>query len=82
MVGVKHAYTSLKKWSELYGNFYKPSKFLEERATKGIPLPSPEASVITFISARVSDLTLASGVPPSRVRSIPVLVSEVATWLW
>ncbi|KAM7503369.1 hypothetical protein LguiB_002273 [Lonicera macranthoides] len=28
--------------------------------------PSPEASVITFISARVSDLILAPGVPPSR----------------
>ncbi|KAM7499365.1 hypothetical protein LguiA_023779 [Lonicera macranthoides] len=30
--------------------------------------PSPEASVITFIFARVSDLILAPGVPPSRVR--------------
>lgn len=37
-VGPKHIYTSLKKWSELYGSFYKPSRFLEERATKGIPL--------------------------------------------
>ncbi|KAM7503384.1 hypothetical protein LguiB_002288 [Lonicera macranthoides] len=30
------------------------------------PEPSPEASVITFISARVSDLILAPRVPPSR----------------
>ncbi|THG10990.1 hypothetical protein TEA_024353 [Camellia sinensis var. sinensis] len=37
-VGPNHIYTSLKKWSELYGKFYKPSRFLEERATKGIPL--------------------------------------------
>ncbi|KAM7509531.1 hypothetical protein LguiA_019984 [Lonicera macranthoides] len=44
MVGVKHVYTSLKKWSELYGNFYKPSKFLEERATKGIPLSTPSST--------------------------------------
>ncbi|KAF3646866.1 Glyoxysomal fatty acid beta-oxidation multifunctional protein MFP-a [Capsicum annuum] len=37
-VGAGHIYKSLRKWSELYGNFFKPSKFLEERATKGIPL--------------------------------------------
>ncbi|KAI3872452.1 hypothetical protein MKX03_023192 [Papaver bracteatum] len=37
-VGAKHIYSSLKKWSEAYGNFFRPSKFLEERATKGIPL--------------------------------------------
>ncbi|KAM7485804.1 hypothetical protein LguiA_001813 [Lonicera macranthoides] len=34
--------------------------------------PSPEASVITFIFARVSDLTLAPGVPPSRVRPLEI----------
>uniref|UniRef100_A0A5B7A497 Putative Enoyl-CoA hydratase/isomerase family n=1 Tax=Davidia involucrata TaxID=16924 RepID=A0A5B7A497_DAVIN len=43
-VGPKHIYTSLKKWSELYGNFFKPSKFLEERATKGMPLSAPASS--------------------------------------
>ncbi|KAI3836736.1 hypothetical protein MKW92_036113, partial [Papaver armeniacum] len=37
-VGATHIYSSLKKWSEAYGNFFRPSKFLEERATKGIPL--------------------------------------------
>ncbi|KAK4343439.1 hypothetical protein RND71_036533 [Anisodus tanguticus] len=37
-VGAGHIYKSLRKWSELYGNFFKPSKFLEERAVKGIPL--------------------------------------------
>ncbi|KDO42232.1 hypothetical protein CISIN_1g004726mg [Citrus sinensis] len=37
-VGANYVYTSLKKWSQLYGNFFKPSRFLEERATKGIPL--------------------------------------------
>ncbi|CAN4103751.1 unnamed protein product [Withania somnifera] len=40
-VGAGHIYRSLKKWSELYGNFFKPSRFLEERATKGIPLSAP-----------------------------------------
>ncbi|KAM7507693.1 hypothetical protein LguiA_018146 [Lonicera macranthoides] len=36
--------------------------------------PSPEASVITFISARVSDLILAPGVPPSRVRPLEIFL--------
>lgn len=38
LVGPKHIYDSLKKWSGVYGNFYKPSRFLEERAMKGVPL--------------------------------------------
>ncbi|KAM7499090.1 hypothetical protein LguiA_023504 [Lonicera macranthoides] len=38
------------------------------------PAPSPEASVITFISARVSDLILAPGVPPSRVRPLEIFL--------
>ncbi|KAI4380406.1 hypothetical protein MLD38_006602 [Melastoma candidum] len=40
-VGPKLIYQSLKKWSQLYGNFYTPSSFLEERATRGIPLSAP-----------------------------------------
>ncbi|KAG5569716.1 hypothetical protein H5410_059482, partial [Solanum commersonii] len=32
---------SLEKCSELYDNFFKPSKLLEERAAKGIPLSAP-----------------------------------------
>ncbi|KAL3322890.1 hypothetical protein AABB24_040137 [Solanum stoloniferum] len=43
-VGAGHIYKSLRKWSELYGNFFKPSKFLEERAAKGIPLSAPAAT--------------------------------------
>lgn len=38
LVGADYIYRSLKKWSTEYGNFYKPSRFLEERATRGIPL--------------------------------------------
>jgi hypothetical protein len=48
LVGAKHIYNSLKKWTQLYGNFYKPSRYLEERATKGIPLvrqKSPSLSI-------------------------------------
>ncbi|XP_022749828.1 peroxisomal fatty acid beta-oxidation multifunctional protein AIM1-like isoform X2 [Durio zibethinus] len=43
-VGANHVYKNLKRWSEIYGNFYKPSKFLEERAIKGIPLSAPATS--------------------------------------
>ncbi|XP_061366412.1 peroxisomal fatty acid beta-oxidation multifunctional protein AIM1 [Gastrolobium bilobum] len=44
LVGANHVYTSLKKWAQLYGNFYKPSRYLEERALKGIPLSAPASS--------------------------------------
>ncbi|KAI7733393.1 hypothetical protein M8C21_002009 [Ambrosia artemisiifolia] len=44
LVGSKHIYASLKKWSEKYGNFYKPSRFLEERAMNGVPLSAPVSS--------------------------------------
>ncbi|CAI9285859.1 unnamed protein product [Lactuca saligna] len=40
-VGSKHIYTGLKKWFEKYGNFYKPSRFLEERAMNGVLLSAP-----------------------------------------
>ncbi|KAJ8527950.1 hypothetical protein K7X08_015401 [Anisodus acutangulus] len=43
-VGAGHIYKSLHKWSELYGNFFKPSKFLEERSAKGIPLSAPAST--------------------------------------
>ncbi|KAL5838345.1 hypothetical protein ACOSQ3_015514 [Xanthoceras sorbifolium] len=45
--GPNHVYTSLKKWSQIHGNFYKPSRFLEERAMKGIPLSAPVSSSST-----------------------------------
>ncbi|PHT96407.1 Peroxisomal fatty acid beta-oxidation multifunctional protein AIM1 [Capsicum chinense] len=37
-IGAQYIYARLKCWSEAYGNFFKPSQFLEERTTKGIPL--------------------------------------------
>ncbi|XP_028806540.1 peroxisomal fatty acid beta-oxidation multifunctional protein AIM1 isoform X1 [Neltuma alba] len=45
LLGANYVYTRLKKWSELYGNFYKPSRYLEERARKGIPLSAPASSI-------------------------------------
>ncbi|KAL8225976.1 hypothetical protein R6Q57_018533 [Mikania cordata] len=53
LVGSKHIYTSLKKWSEKYGNFYKPSRFLEERAMNGILLSAPVSTPTTFSRARM-----------------------------
>ncbi|XP_047940459.1 peroxisomal fatty acid beta-oxidation multifunctional protein AIM1 [Salvia hispanica] len=40
-IGADIIYKSLQKWSELYGNFFRPSRYLEERATRGIPLSAP-----------------------------------------
>nr|XP_033512718.1 glyoxysomal fatty acid beta-oxidation multifunctional protein MFP-a-like [Nicotiana tomentosiformis] len=34
-IGAEYIYKRLKSWSEAYGNFFKPSLFLEERATIG-----------------------------------------------
>ncbi|KAI3754250.1 hypothetical protein L1987_54029 [Smallanthus sonchifolius] len=53
LVGSKHIYLSLKKWSEKYGNFYKPSRFLEERAMNGVPLSAPVSSPTTSSRARL-----------------------------
>ncbi|XP_024959235.1 peroxisomal fatty acid beta-oxidation multifunctional protein AIM1-like isoform X1 [Cynara cardunculus var. scolymus] len=50
LVGSKHIYTSLKNWSEKYGNFYKPSRFLEERAMNGVPLNAPVSTPKTTSS--------------------------------
>ncbi|KAK1265848.1 Peroxisomal fatty acid beta-oxidation multifunctional protein [Acorus gramineus] len=38
LVGPQYIYESLKKWEQAYGGFFKPSRYLEERANKGIPL--------------------------------------------
>lgn len=43
-IGADYIYKKLKKWSEAYGNFYKPSRFLEERALRGIPLSAPTST--------------------------------------
>ncbi|KNA09415.1 hypothetical protein SOVF_153790 [Spinacia oleracea] len=43
-VGPSHIYNCLNKWSNLYGNFFKPSRFLEERVAKGLSLSAPASS--------------------------------------
>ncbi|KAL6549576.1 Altered inheritance of mitochondria protein 1 [Orobanche hederae] len=37
-IGAGHIYRCLQTWTQVYGNFFKPSRFLKERARKGIPL--------------------------------------------
>ncbi|XP_012466078.1 uncharacterized protein LOC105784698 isoform X1 [Gossypium raimondii] len=44
-VGSKHIYLSLKKWSERYDSYFKPSRYLEERAMKGMPLVNETAVI-------------------------------------
>jgi enoyl-CoA hydratase/3-hydroxyacyl-CoA dehydrogenase len=34
-VGASYIYSKLSKWSETYGDFFKPSSYLEERAKSG-----------------------------------------------
>ncbi|CAN6912542.1 unnamed protein product [Brassica oleracea] len=43
-VGPKYIYERLKRLSETYGGFFKPSRYLEERAMNGMRLSEPKAS--------------------------------------
>ncbi|KAI3446989.1 hypothetical protein Pfo_003654 [Paulownia fortunei] len=43
-IGADRVYRSLHKWYEVYGNFFRPSRFLEERATSGILLSAPAST--------------------------------------
>eukprot|EP00249_Psilotum_nudum_P009367 c21884_g1_i1 orf=554-2710(-) len=40
-IGAVHVAAKLKKWSESYGSFFKPSSYLEQRAKEGIQLGAP-----------------------------------------
>ncbi|PHT40617.1 Glyoxysomal fatty acid beta-oxidation multifunctional protein MFP-a [Capsicum baccatum] len=37
-IGSEYIYSKLKSWYEAYGDFFKPSTFLEQRAAEGLPL--------------------------------------------
>ncbi|CAA0830388.1 Peroxisomal fatty acid beta-oxidation multifunctional protein AIM1 [Striga hermonthica] len=52
-VGAHHVYRSLQKWYKTYGSFFKPSRFLEERATAGIPLSTPPGSTSSIARPRL-----------------------------
>ncbi|ESQ54343.1 hypothetical protein EUTSA_v10024533mg [Eutrema salsugineum] len=43
-VGPKYIYERLKRLSETYGGFFKPSRYLEERAMNGMLLSEPKSS--------------------------------------
>ena len=47
-LGSKYIYSRLEKWSELYGEFFKPCANLAARAAKGIPLVSNLCSFISI----------------------------------
>ncbi|XP_019183757.1 PREDICTED: peroxisomal fatty acid beta-oxidation multifunctional protein-like [Ipomoea nil] len=40
-IGPKYICSRLKSWCDSYGNFFKPSQFLEDRAARGIALGAP-----------------------------------------
>nr|CAB3446380.1 unnamed protein product [Digitaria exilis] len=37
-VGAPYIHSKLSKWAEIYGPFFKPSSYLEQRAKSGVPL--------------------------------------------
>ncbi|KAI3965151.1 hypothetical protein MKW92_029335, partial [Papaver armeniacum] len=53
ILGMSFPSYRLKKLSEAYGNFFRPSKFLEERARKGIPLSVPVSTSQTGPKSRL-----------------------------
>ncbi|KAJ0980641.1 hypothetical protein J5N97_008896 [Dioscorea zingiberensis] len=40
-LGANYIHSRLETWTKKYGNFFKPSTFLAERAAKGLPLSAP-----------------------------------------
>ncbi|KAL6629469.1 hypothetical protein ACP70R_029234 [Stipagrostis hirtigluma subsp. patula] len=43
-VGAPYIHSKLNKWAEVYGAFFKPSLYLEQRAKSGLPLSAPSTS--------------------------------------
>ncbi|VAH56917.1 unnamed protein product [Triticum turgidum subsp. durum] len=43
-VGASYIHSKLSKWAEMYGDFFKPSSYLEERAKSGRPLAAPRTA--------------------------------------
>jgi enoyl-CoA hydratase/3-hydroxyacyl-CoA dehydrogenase len=52
-VGANYIYSKLSKWAEIYGGFFTPCSYLEERAKKGIPLSSMASSSSHVSKARL-----------------------------
>ncbi|XP_006647155.1 peroxisomal fatty acid beta-oxidation multifunctional protein [Oryza brachyantha] len=43
-IGAPYIYSKLSKWAEIYGDFFKPSSYLEERAKRNLSLSAPKAT--------------------------------------
>ncbi|KAJ1685085.1 hypothetical protein LUZ63_016475 [Rhynchospora breviuscula] len=52
-IGANYIYSKLSKWSEIYGSFFTPCSYLEERAKKGLPLSSMSTSSSQASRARL-----------------------------
>ncbi|XP_008800762.2 peroxisomal fatty acid beta-oxidation multifunctional protein-like [Phoenix dactylifera] len=52
-VGAGYIYSRLKKWAEIYGGFFRPSSYLEERANKGLPLSMHDMSPLEVSRSRM-----------------------------
>ncbi|KAJ4818321.1 Fatty acid oxidation complex subunit alpha [Rhynchospora pubera] len=52
-IGANYIYSKLSKWSEIYGGFFTPCSYLEERAKKGLPLSSMSTSSSQTSRARL-----------------------------
>eukprot|EP00271_Cylindrocystis_brebissonii_P012925 TRINITY_DN32437_c0_g1_i1.p1 TRINITY_DN32437_c0_g1~~TRINITY_DN32437_c0_g1_i1.p1 ORF type:complete len:724 (-),score=169.85 TRINITY_DN32437_c0_g1_i1:675-2846(-) len=44
LIGAKYIHDKLTKWASVYGGFFKPCKYLEERATRGLKLSVMDVS--------------------------------------
>lgn len=57
-LGAKYIFERLDAWSKIYGDFFKPCSYLEERAAKGISLVrfihshTPTPSPTNFVQIR------------------------------
>ncbi|BAS78080.1 Os02g0274100, partial [Oryza sativa Japonica Group] len=43
-IGAPYIHSKLSKWTEIYGDFFKPSSYLEDRAKRSLPLSAPNAT--------------------------------------
>ncbi|XP_071715298.1 peroxisomal fatty acid beta-oxidation multifunctional protein AIM1-like [Rutidosis leptorrhynchoides] len=77
LIGAKRIYASLKKWSEKYGNFYKPSKFLEEQAKNGVPVPNFDICKFKGSSVRNGGASIKLQDGYDTVNKKPIVLSNV-----
>ncbi|XP_042399366.1 peroxisomal fatty acid beta-oxidation multifunctional protein-like [Zingiber officinale] len=52
-VGSGNIYAKLNKWADTYGDFFRPSAYLEERAIKGLPLSMQNVAEAEKLRCRI-----------------------------